>query len=152
MIEMIRAGLELGLARLTLRAKISVILAGADLAQASSPVQDSRQRDFVKRVSYIIPRIAARLPWRADCLVQALAAKQWLRSRGIASTIEMGIPREPPPEFQAHAWLRAGDMVVTGGDVGGYVPFRKPSLKSAAGTGPSNTMGGPLNLPPIVLP
>jgi hypothetical protein len=41
-----------------------------------------------------------------------------LRLRGTESTLYLGVTREP---VAAHAWLRVGDMHVTGGqDVGRY--------------------------------
>jgi hypothetical protein len=65
------------------------------------------------------------MPWRADCIIQALAAERWLRRRGIPSALFFGVPKEPRKEFVAHAWLKAGERVVTGGDITGFVPFRR---------------------------
>ena len=119
--DALRAALELGLARLRLdghRAKI-------DLPN-SEFVLDDRQSELVDRVAFVIPRVAARLPWRADCLVQAMAAQRWLGRYGIATTLTLGVPKDKMPTFAAHAWLSAGDRIVTGGDVSGYVPLVKP--------------------------
>ncbi|HEX8648312.1 MAG TPA: lasso peptide biosynthesis B2 protein [Thermoleophilaceae bacterium] len=61
---------------------------------------------------------ARRAPWRTECLEQAIAAKAMLRRRGIASTLYLGMGRDP---VAAHAWLRVGDLNVTGGrDVARY--------------------------------
>lgn len=117
-----RAALELGLARLRLRRHQPTVESAAPL---SAPLDD-RQAALVDRVTYVIPRVAARLPWRADCLVQALAAERWLNRKGIATMITLGVPKEKPNTFEAHAWLSAGDRIVTGGDVSGYVPLVKP--------------------------
>ena len=76
-------------------------------------------------MAYIVPRVAARLPWRADCLVQALAAQRWLRGAGIMTNIHVGVPNQRPATFEAHAWLTAGELVVTGGDIAKYQPFLK---------------------------
>jgi len=81
---------------------------------------------LVERVAFVIPRVAARLPWRADCLVQALAARRWLARHGVTTTLTLGVPRDKPADFEAHAWLTAGDRIVTGGDVSGYVPLARP--------------------------
>lgn len=87
-----------------------------------------RQDGLIQRVTFVIPRVAQRLPWRADCLVQALAGQHWLRHAGINSHIMLGVPLAPIDRFEAHAWLVAGDRVVTGGDVRDYrplVPFKR---------------------------
>lgn len=70
------------------------------------------------RVAWAVAAAARRTPWRSECLEQAIAAKAMLRRRGIASTLYLGMAREP---VAAHAWLRVGDLNVTGGrDVGRY--------------------------------
>ncbi len=75
---------------------------------------------LVRQVGYMIPRMARRVPWRADCLVQSLAAQRWLASAGIASVLKIGAERPDGAGFNAHSWLAYGDMVVTGGEVDGY--------------------------------
>ncbi len=45
---------------------------------------------------------------------------------GIATRLTLGVPKDKRANFEAHAWLTAGDRVVTGGDVSGYVPLVKP--------------------------
>jgi hypothetical protein len=71
-----------------------------------------------RRVAWAIGAAARRAPWRSECLEQAIAAKAMLRRRGIASTLYLGMARDP---VTAHAWLRVGDLNVTGGrDVDRY--------------------------------
>jgi hypothetical protein len=71
-----------------------------------------------RRVAAAIAAASRRVPWRSDCLEQAIAAKAMLRRRGIASTLYLGMARDP---VAAHAWLRVGDLNVTGGrDVARY--------------------------------
>lgn len=120
--DVIRAGVELGIARLRLgRFKPNdAIDEAVDEQQCLDPIQVM----LVDRVAYLIPRIAARLPWRADCLVQALAAKRWLERLGVATSIHIGVHKDRRVEFEAHAWLTAGDRVVTGGDIARYIPFK----------------------------
>lgn len=69
----------------------------------------------IARASFLIPRVAAFLPWRADCLVQAIAGQHWLARKAIASEIEIGV-RHAQNEFCAHAWLVVNGVVVLGGD------------------------------------
>lgn len=75
---------------------------------------------LVRQVGYVIPRMARRVPWRADCLVQSLAAQRWLASAGIASVLKIGAERPDGEGFNAHSWLAYGDIAVTGGEVDGY--------------------------------
>ncbi len=120
--DVLRAAIELGLARLRLDKHHATLEPNG---RRDSPL-DYRQSALVDRVAFVIPRVAARLPWRADCLVQALAAERWLEREGIATKLILGVPRDKRPAFEAHAWLTAGDRIVTGGDVSDYVPLVKP--------------------------
>ncbi len=76
-------------------------------------------------MAFAIPRVAARLPWRADCMVQALAAQRWLAAHDIASSVRLGVRPRDDDEFEAHAWLTVGEAVVTGGDISPYSEFRR---------------------------
>ena len=116
--DLIRAAIELGVAR----ARLGAI---ADSAAVSLQEVSPEQERLVERVAHVIPRVAGRLPWRADCLVQATAAKRWLCASGIASTIHFGVPKEKQPAFEAHAWLTVGTIIVTGGDISGYIPLER---------------------------
>lgn len=81
------------------------------------------------QIAFAIPRVALRLPWRADCLVQALAGQAMLLRRGIASTIAVGTGRHPDGRFEAHAWLVCADRVILGGDVSRFAPLIDPEAK-----------------------
>ena len=120
--DLVRAVVELGLARLQLKRHRPQFGAAS---QHAAPI-DHRQSALVDRVAYVIPRVAARLPWRADCLVQAMAAQRWLSRAGIATSLTLGVPKDRRPAFEAHAWLSAGGRIVTGGDVSDYVPLARP--------------------------
>ncbi|HSG54385.1 MAG TPA: lasso peptide biosynthesis B2 protein [Paracoccaceae bacterium] len=74
----------------------------------------------VARARYAVPRAAQLAPWRADCLVQAMAAQRWLGRLGIATRIVIGVDKTEGEGFLAHAWLCHGEETVTGGDVARY--------------------------------
>ena len=93
---------------------------------------DDRQHAIVDRVTYAIPVMAMRVPWRADCLVQALAAHRWLAREEIPSAVALGAARDEDGGFLAHAWLRVGERIVTGGDVSRYHEFDANAANSAA--------------------
>jgi len=84
---------------------------------------DPGQTAKVERVAFAIPRVAFYLPWRGDCLVQALAARRWLGHNGIATALHLGVHKDLSVNFEAHAWLTAGDKVVTGGTITEYIPL-----------------------------
>jgi hypothetical protein len=65
-----------------------------------------------RRVGWALAAAARRTYWRSRCLEQAIAAKMMLRRRGIASTMYLGLTPRP---VHAHAWVRVGDVNVTGG-------------------------------------
>lgn len=78
------------------------------------------QRQLIDRMGFAIPRLGVRVPWRADCLVQALAAQRWLASAGIGSMLCLGVRRDVGAAFEAHAWLRVDEQVVVGGDIADF--------------------------------
>jgi hypothetical protein len=82
--------------------------------------------DDCLRIAFILPRIAARIPWRSDCLVQALAGQNWLRAKGIASQITIGAAKDETGAFEAHAWLSHQGEVVLGGDITKFKPLLDP--------------------------
>ena len=86
--------------------------------QAHDPL--SREQDaLVDRVAYIIPIMGLRVPWRSDCLVQALAARRWLLRANVVSHVCLGV-RKDNQALKAHAWLKVGERIVTGGDISSY--------------------------------
>ena len=109
---------------------------GGRNAKADGPVNARIVSGIVERVAFAIPAIALRVPWRSDCMVQAMAAQSWLARYKIPSTMTIGVRKDAPSAlgpsalgssalgpsgFGAHAWLAVGDFLVTGGDISGYV-------------------------------
>ena len=68
----------------------------------------------LRRISSYIRRIGERLPWKCTCLVNAIAAKIMLRRRKIPSTIFFGMAKNSDDKIAAHAWVKCGDIYVTG--------------------------------------
>ncbi len=67
----------------------------------------------VARIRWAIGAAQRHLPWHPVCLPRAIAAHWMLRRRGIPSTLYLGA--DPSRGYDAHAWVAAGDMIVTGG-------------------------------------
>lgn len=74
-------------------------------------------------IAWIVPRVAGRMPFRSDCLVQAMAAQDLLLSKGLASDVVIGVEGGEAKDFASHAWLVCNDLVVVGGDIGQFEPI-----------------------------
>ncbi len=118
---------ELALANCALRrhsistlglARVNQVQAGAE------PSLSALENECVARVRHAFEVMAPRVPWRSDCLIQCIAARRWLSRQAIASRIAIGVKRGDNGVMLAHAWLCAGEIVVTGGDVSDFQEFR----------------------------
>lgn len=91
-----------------------------DVAPSSHKQATCVDSHLIERVAFIMPRMAALMPFRSDCLVQATAARAWLADSGVSSRIVIGVERPGHGKFAAHAWLEHNGRIVTGGDVSQY--------------------------------
>lgn len=82
-----------------------------------------RGEQLARLLARLIPRVARRMPFRSDCLVQALAAQHWLARKGVSSSLHIGSRRTGKKGFEAHAWLTVGELVVTGWDIENFEQF-----------------------------
>lgn len=89
-----------------------------DLAPEDHNVQRLSERQSVQaaNVGKIVRYVARNIRlFEAVCLPQAMAARWVLARRGIASHIMIGSRRDDDHRaVRLHAWLMAGDIVVTG--------------------------------------
>ena len=65
-------------------------------------------------ISWAIASATARVPWRSDCLLQAMAASMWLDRIERSYKLNIGVRKNDLDELEAHAWLTSGDITVTG--------------------------------------
>jgi len=122
---LLRAMAELALARWRLgRRQVRDLL---DDTQRNLPpdrlAPSARADALAARVAWAVPRVAARVPWRADCLVEATAAQRWLTRKNVPTRLHIGVRKDRTAGFEAHAWLCHGSLIVTGGDISGFVPL-----------------------------
>jgi hypothetical protein len=97
---------------------------GAKLAGAArAPADPQATARRCEEAGFFISRMANRVPWRSDCLVQALAGQNWLAQEGIACEIVVGTAKQDDGSFLSHAWLRHGKQIVLGGDISRYNPL-----------------------------
>lgn len=81
----------------------------------SPPAITPTELDLAEHVSWAVQTAAKHVPLGFVCLPQAMAAKWMLRRRHLASTLYLGVARRDEVKlFTAHAWLRAGDKILTG--------------------------------------
>lgn len=73
-------------------------------------------RTLAGEISWAVEAAARHVPLGFVCLPQAMAAKWMLRRRHLPSTLYLGVALDPTRKaaMLAHAWLRAGDKIVTG--------------------------------------
>ena len=81
----------------------------------SSVIAADEEIRMAQEVSWAVGVLARRVPWDGRCLAQALAAMGMLRRRGLEGTVSFGVCQGESAGFDAHAWLRFGSCVVTGG-------------------------------------
>lgn len=74
------------------------------------------ENNVVSEVAGAVSMVCRRTPWESKCLVRALTAKKMLNRRSLPCTLYMGVALEDNGEMAAHAWLRCGNVFVSGGD------------------------------------
>jgi hypothetical protein len=79
-------------------------------------------------VSWAITVGGQHVPWRSDCLIQAMAAHRWLRRNGVTGEFYLGVAKQDDASMIAHAWLKAGDLTVTGGSFFQYNIIMHPEI------------------------
>jgi len=81
------------------------------LAGRQASARDAR---LAEEVGWATVRAARHVPFRAVCLPQAMAARVMLRRRGVASVLHFGAAKGADQPIDAHAWLDAAGVEVTG--------------------------------------
>lgn len=69
---------------------------------------------YARLIGQAIRSAANNTPWKSVCLPRAVAAQWMLRRRRIAGTLYLGVAKDVDKKLIAHAWLRCGDVIVTG--------------------------------------
>jgi hypothetical protein len=67
-------------------------------------------------VGQAVRSAANNTPWESVCLPQAVAGQWMLKRRRIPATLYLGVAKDEakPERLAAHAWLRCGDVILTG--------------------------------------
>ena len=80
--------------------------------KASTPGPNSA--GLARAVGWAVTRSARYVPFKAVCLPQAMAARIMLKRRGVASVMHFGAAKSKDEALDAHAWLDAAGVEVTG--------------------------------------
>lgn len=76
---------------------------------------DEEQQRIAVEIGRVVANVAARMPFRALCLQQALAVRRMLDRRGVPAVVYLGLAKEAHGgQRDAHAWVEAGSRVVSG--------------------------------------
>ena len=82
------------------------------VAVRSNPAPD--QARLAEDIGWAVTRAARYVPFRAVCLPQAMAARVMLERRGVHSVMHFGAAKGIDKPLDAHAWLDAAGVEVTG--------------------------------------
>lgn len=88
-------------------------------ARSAAPADPTRAARLAERVGWAVRAAARHVPFAAVCLPQAIAARAMLRRRGVASVLHFGVAEGGSKAFDAHAWLDAAGVEVTGYPIAG---------------------------------
>ena len=83
------------------------------VAERAAPTSPADAKT-AKAVRWAVTSAAPFMPFRSVCLQQAMAAQVMLRRRGIASVMHFGARSTSEKPIDAHAWLDAAGVKVTG--------------------------------------
>jgi hypothetical protein len=83
------------------------------------PPADEARSLMRRQIRWAIVTAARRVPWRALCIQQGLAAQFMLRRRGVPSVLYYGAALREG-DLKAHVWVRDGNIDVIGGEAASW--------------------------------
>jgi len=89
------------------------------LAPRASASTGPHHRYSEQQIAWAV-RAAARYVPRANCLPQAVVAKQLLEEQGYEPVLRIGVQSPEKLNLKAHAWVEAGGRIVLGEADSGY--------------------------------
>lgn len=81
------------------------------LARSENSHEDAH---LAEEIGWAVTRAARHVPFKAVCLPQAMAARVMLKRRGVDSVLHFGARIGQDKPIDAHAWLDAAGVEVTG--------------------------------------
>jgi len=85
--------------------------------QVSSTLISAKQREQALKIRRNIQLAVKYTPWDSSCLTQAMVAKFWCQYHHIPYMFFIGFEKKSakPLGQEAHAWVIAGPIAITGG-------------------------------------
>lgn len=84
-----------------------------------TPLLSEQQATLARDIGRSVEVAARYTPWDSLCQPQALVARFWLTRFGIPCIINYGLRKNGSNGLDAHAWVCAGPVAVTGGNAYG---------------------------------
>ena len=103
----------------------------SDLQSTKAPGLNAQSPELGD-ISWAMDVASRHVPWRSDCLIQAMAANRWLRRYTVEPQFYLGVKKDGGNTLAAHAWLTVGDRVITGGNISGFQPILQPDQDRSA--------------------
>lgn len=107
-------------------------------------VVDHDQQETVQAVAWAVDSMAERFPWHSSCFARAIVGKRMLDSRRIPGLLYLGVRKDDSGRLYAHAWLKSGEVYVTGGlEESAYSPiatFVSGSVTAGEGGSPNSQL------------
>jgi len=75
----------------------------------------------MNKITWAVSVVSRYTPWESKCFVKALTAQIMLKKRKVSTTLYLGVAKDEKNNPIAHAWLRSGTDIITGGS--GYKSF-----------------------------
>jgi hypothetical protein len=95
--------------------RLGTFVAPADARVSQLQMQSApQQATLAADIGWAVTRAARYLPFKAVCLPQAMAARVMLKRRGVKSVMHFGAAKGTDKPLDAHAWLDAAGVEVTG--------------------------------------
>jgi hypothetical protein len=94
--------------------RLGTFVPPADARASGQAGSTPEQARLAGEVGWAVTRAAHYVPFKAVCLPQAMAARVMLKRRGVASIIHFGAAKGKDKPLDAHAWLDAAGVEVTG--------------------------------------
>ncbi|MCA0172251.1 lasso peptide biosynthesis B2 protein [Bacillus sp. RAR_GA_16] len=80
----------------------------------TTKINNSLTSKLLKDVAFAIDIMSRNTIWESRCLVKAIAGMKMLERRKIESTLYLGTAKDRNGNLIAHAWLRSGEIYITG--------------------------------------
>lgn len=84
------------------------------MEQKEKEIHKSINTKILNNVKWAIDTVSRFIPWKNTCLTQGVAGKMMLKQKKQPSVLILGVAYDEKGKLIAHAWLRAGDMIITG--------------------------------------